>query len=440
LDILLGNIIYRNNGNSTFTDINAGLSYVGLGSVAWGDCDNDGDLDILLSGGGNSKVYRNNGENTFTDINAGLQGVTKSSAAWGDYDNDGDLDVLITGYSGSNNISKVYRNNGGVNNWLSILTRGIVSNSQGLGAKVSCVTVDNQLREISSDSGWINGVAHFGLGNLNNVDQVQVYWPKSGITDNYSQLQANQSFIIYEGNFPLISSIVPNGGEVLPGASGQNNSYPITWSIENLPTGTYHITLFYSLDGGVTYPNLIAANETNDGSYTWTVPNIASTSVRIKLQVKNSSGVIIAEKNSSGNFTIDATPPTGSISLTLPTNGAWVSSTPYFDWSTSGLTDVTNMAIIVDGAYLVQGLSTTAANSFYQTPLSLALSDGWHTWTVRGLDAAGNWVQATQSWSIRVDATPPSQFSLNTPTDNLWLATQSPTFVWNASMDNGSGM
>ena len=99
------------------------------------------------------------------------------------------------------------------------------------------------------------------------------------------------------------------------------------------------------------------------------------------MQIKNSSDIILAEKFSTGNFTIDANPPTGSITLALPLNGAWVSSTPSFYWSATGLTDVTNMAVIVDGAYLIQGLSPTAANSFYQTPDSLALSDGWHTWT-----------------------------------------------------------
>ena len=70
-------------------------------SVAWGDYDNDGDLDVLLtgpSGGVASRVYRNNG-GTFSDIGAGLPGVSISSVAWGDYDNDGDLDILLTGSS-----------------------------------------------------------------------------------------------------------------------------------------------------------------------------------------------------------------------------------------------------------------------------------------------------------------------------------------------------
>ena len=50
----------------------------------------------------------------FTDIGAGLKDVKYSGVAWGDYDNDGDLDILLTGYTGNSEISKVYRNDNGV--------------------------------------------------------------------------------------------------------------------------------------------------------------------------------------------------------------------------------------------------------------------------------------------------------------------------------------
>ncbi|MCX6327499.1 MAG: FG-GAP-like repeat-containing protein, partial [Bacteroidia bacterium] len=127
--------VYRNDLN-VFNDINAGLTGVGENSaVAWGDYDKDGDLDILLTGyvaNSNyiSKIYRND-SGVFTDINAGLTGVYASSVAWGDYDNDGDLDVLLTGYDGSGNILKIYRNDSGVftdiNSGLSGVQRGSVA-------------------------------------------------------------------------------------------------------------------------------------------------------------------------------------------------------------------------------------------------------------------------------------------------------------------------
>ncbi|KPA16315.1 hypothetical protein MHK_003478, partial [Candidatus Magnetomorum sp. HK-1] len=103
---------------SPFTEVESiSLSGVYYSSSVFGDYDNDGDLDILLTGSTGSiklsKVYRNTGGSfsEYTGIN--LTGVYFSSAAFGDYDNDGDLDILLTGYSGSSFISKVYRNTGG---------------------------------------------------------------------------------------------------------------------------------------------------------------------------------------------------------------------------------------------------------------------------------------------------------------------------------------
>jgi hypothetical protein len=116
LDILLAGSgvakIYRNNGGGVFAEISAGLQGVSDGSAAWGDYDNDGDLDILLAGSGVAKVYRNDGGGVFVEIAAGLPGVSGSSVAWGDFDNDGDLDLLLAGDPGSGPIARVYRNNG----------------------------------------------------------------------------------------------------------------------------------------------------------------------------------------------------------------------------------------------------------------------------------------------------------------------------------------
>jgi hypothetical protein len=112
--------IYRNDAG-LFTDIGAGLAGVIHPSVAWGDYDNDGDLDILLTGldsddNALSLIYRND-TGLFTNISAGLTGVFNSSASWGDYDNDGDLDVLLTGSDlGGTFHSIIYRNNAPVAN------------------------------------------------------------------------------------------------------------------------------------------------------------------------------------------------------------------------------------------------------------------------------------------------------------------------------------
>jgi hypothetical protein len=59
-----------------------------------------------------AKVYRNDG-GVFVDsgpADDALTGVNYSSVAWGDYDNDGDLDILLTGSTGVGSVAKVYRN------------------------------------------------------------------------------------------------------------------------------------------------------------------------------------------------------------------------------------------------------------------------------------------------------------------------------------------
>ncbi len=77
------------------------------GAAIWGDIDNDGDQDLLISGRGNNEamttsLFRNNGGTLTNEGSAGLPQLESSSLSLGDYDNDGYLDVLITGQSGVN--------------------------------------------------------------------------------------------------------------------------------------------------------------------------------------------------------------------------------------------------------------------------------------------------------------------------------------------------
>jgi PGF-pre-PGF domain-containing protein len=122
--------IYINNGttlreNSTWQQ---NLTAINYGSVAFGDIDNDGDLDLIMTGcsngGGTSQICNDGGYQIFIYINNGItlienlqwqNNLTKSwkgSIALGDIDNDGKLDIALNGQSNGGKFSKIYINNG----------------------------------------------------------------------------------------------------------------------------------------------------------------------------------------------------------------------------------------------------------------------------------------------------------------------------------------
>ncbi len=111
--------IYRNDGNDVFKRLNLGFARVEDCTCKWFDYDNDGDLDILISGDANSisvtKLYQNLGNEDFKEVETNLPNVLFSSVSIGDYDNDGDLDLFLSGltYSGGEKFANIFRNEGG---------------------------------------------------------------------------------------------------------------------------------------------------------------------------------------------------------------------------------------------------------------------------------------------------------------------------------------
>jgi len=127
VDVLLGNLktdmaLLKNNGDGTFTDVSAPAGLAGLRypECAFADYDNDGFPDIFCTMAEKTNpptdmLLKNNGDETFTDVSshAGiLPFVDGRAICWGDYDNDADLDLFIS--RGADNPIKqtLYRNNG----------------------------------------------------------------------------------------------------------------------------------------------------------------------------------------------------------------------------------------------------------------------------------------------------------------------------------------
>ncbi len=103
------NRLFHNNGDGTFTDVTAKAGLAGIGysmGVAAGDYDNDGFVDLYVTGVNRNQLFRNNGDGTFTDVTAkaGVPGNVNNKKAWSvtagwlDYDNDGRLDLFVVNY------------------------------------------------------------------------------------------------------------------------------------------------------------------------------------------------------------------------------------------------------------------------------------------------------------------------------------------------------
>jgi enediyne biosynthesis protein E4 len=149
-------------------------------------------------------LYRNLGNGTFQDI-SGTAGTAiraenvARGCAFGDFDNDGNLDVLVNNLDGP---PSLFRNQGGTkNNWISIKCVGTRSNRSAIGARVSVKNASQrQIDEVMSGSSYYSQNdlrLHFGLGKATAAELVEINWP-SGLKESFKNLSANRMYVIQE--------------------------------------------------------------------------------------------------------------------------------------------------------------------------------------------------------------------------------------------------
>ena len=151
-------------------------------------------------------VYRNMGNGQFKDVSSVMgpgisEHFSSRGAAFGDYDNDGDVDVLVLNM---NDLPSLLRNDGGnKQNWIKIKLIGTKCNRTAIGARVRVATGDHvQMDEVHSGSSVMSQGdlrLHFGLGKAQTVDFIEVKWPTTGKLERLTQVKANQILTIREG-------------------------------------------------------------------------------------------------------------------------------------------------------------------------------------------------------------------------------------------------
>ena len=340
------NELYRNEGDGTFKKLAIDFVTNSRGysvSSAWGDVDNDGDLDLFVTNAfsgsqrANNFFYLNNGDGTFTADN----GILTQNNGWtysgefGDFNNDGYLDLATANCFNASEHNSIYVNTGGSNNWIKINLEGKISNKSAIGSIIKIktnISGENilQTRRVAGQSSYCtqNLQQHFGLSNASKIDSLFVYWP-SGQKTILTDVNINQTLNIAE---PVPEKYISANfkADKVTGSSGTNIRFtdisvacpnnPITswkWDFDN--NGT--------VDSEIQNPEYVFNSSSNSNfSVKLIISNGSNSSEKIRENYINLTGTTSVEEYDISNELIlnqnypNPFNPTTTITFRIPDN------------------------------------------------------------------------------------------------------------------------
>jgi hypothetical protein len=208
-----GNVLFANQGSFGLNFFENVAENVGVlfGGTAWGanflDGDCDGDLDLYVSGsfssdGPSAAFYEQITVDSFALASQGFEGDTVNSFAnaTGDFNNDGYQDIAVVNLGTDK--SFLFQNQSGGNHYIKIKLNGVLSNKDGVGAKIQ-LYVDSSFQSYYTHSGigflgQNSHVIHFGTNDRSLIDSIKVLWP-TGHIDIVRNTFSNQTLVINEG-------------------------------------------------------------------------------------------------------------------------------------------------------------------------------------------------------------------------------------------------
>ncbi|MCB0794320.1 MAG: VCBS repeat-containing protein [Flavobacteriales bacterium] len=208
--------VFLNDGSGNYTDATAGSGIEFSGFFLQSkleDLDNDGNLDLITAGA--EYYFKGDGDGTFTRIMNMLPepgtGYTLNTFATGDLNHDGFIDIYAGYGSGyvtpsTTRDDELYLNNGNSNHFLNFDLKGVDSNPDAVGARVTLYGPwGTQIREVRGGESYgivCSFTCHFGLGSTTMADSAVVRWP-SGSVDRFYNVAADQWVEVTEGETTL---------------------------------------------------------------------------------------------------------------------------------------------------------------------------------------------------------------------------------------------
>lgn len=191
-------------------------SYLSLGfGTGFFDADNDGHLDIFVANGHifptveqttdvlsykqPNQLFWNQGDATFAEVRFDNRPAVSRGTLFGDYDNDGDTDLLVTQLNGT--VTLLRNENQTANNWFRLKLIGTRSNRDGIGARITLTLgFESLTREVHTGSSYLSSNdprVLLGVGEHNVVDKLEIRW-QSGVVQILENLTVNQELVVTE--------------------------------------------------------------------------------------------------------------------------------------------------------------------------------------------------------------------------------------------------
>lgn len=156
-----------------------------------------------LNGYERNCLFRNNGDGTFSDTgrpNRADRVEDGRGVSVLDYDQDGYVDIILRNYAQP---AQLLRNLGGSEHWLEIKLIGTASNRDAVGARLTLHAGGRQqVREVHAGSSYLSAsslVQHFGLGDTDQIESLEIRWPSGQVT-RLDDLDADQQLMLVEGS------------------------------------------------------------------------------------------------------------------------------------------------------------------------------------------------------------------------------------------------
>ena len=159
------------------------------------------------------QVFMNRGDGTFIDKTSEIGGALQEpkvgrGAAFGDIDNDGDIDVVISNNNGQ--ASLLINEGPPKNNWIGLLLEGRLYNRDAIGARVTVTSGgESQIATVNPAASYLSSNDKrllFGLGSQAVVNEISIQWPGGGV-DRIENIEGNRYYLIQPGG--KISAIQP---------------------------------------------------------------------------------------------------------------------------------------------------------------------------------------------------------------------------------------